>query len=523
MLLFVANVFAQDCYSDNHSKGVTAYNNGKYAEAKRYFQSAQNCDMKPKQNDLISWIGKCDAKINEQKQAQTPKTQPSPSTAPRQNTTPKYYLETSVGSVNDNGSGSIITITIKTNAPHWNYEYVPSWCSIRNKTATSFELQIFSNPNTTSRSDWFNVKTSDGTVVKRITVTQAGKRVLYNLSVSPSVVNDNEGNGKTQTIYVTTNDPNWKVDYLPDWCYVTGRTSSAFVLNVKQNPSSTARNDWFNVKTSDGTVVKKITVTQVGKKVQSVASTPQKLTVSTNSINAQYSGGYIIINVTSTNKWDIYNFPSWCYITNKNNTSFKLNVTKNRRMKPRSDYFQVKTSDGFSAQNIMIRQAAKPSTLSTSLSYFSSWNNDYAGAAIKLGIKAYYMEVKTNFSFKMFGSEYIDERDKQYFKNENVIIDRFSFIQGGSFRWPKRFQINIGGGFGWIVYSGYGYKYNSGYGYKYSSYGILEEYPGLDVECGFNWFFFNQCGLTAGYSFLLTDFDFFEGYSDISCGLIFRW
>ncbi len=63
MLLFVANIFAQDCYSDNRSKGVSAYNNGKYAEAKKYFQSAQNCDMKPRQNDVADWIGKCDEKL----------------------------------------------------------------------------------------------------------------------------------------------------------------------------------------------------------------------------------------------------------------------------------------------------------------------------------------------------------------------------------------------------------------------------------------------------------------------------
>ena len=67
ILAFAINAIAQDCYSDNRSKGVSAYNSGKYAEAEKYFQSAQNCDMKPKQNDLASWIGKCDEKL---KQAQ---------------------------------------------------------------------------------------------------------------------------------------------------------------------------------------------------------------------------------------------------------------------------------------------------------------------------------------------------------------------------------------------------------------------------------------------------------------------
>ena len=65
ILAFVINAMAQDCYSDNRAKGVSAYNSGKYAEAKKYFQSAQNCDMKPKQNDLSTWIGKCNEKMRQ--------------------------------------------------------------------------------------------------------------------------------------------------------------------------------------------------------------------------------------------------------------------------------------------------------------------------------------------------------------------------------------------------------------------------------------------------------------------------
>ena len=78
-LAFVINTMAQaaeeDCYGDNRTKGISSYNSGKYAEAKKYFQSAQNCDMKPKQNDIARWIDNCNKKINEQKQAQTPKQQ----------------------------------------------------------------------------------------------------------------------------------------------------------------------------------------------------------------------------------------------------------------------------------------------------------------------------------------------------------------------------------------------------------------------------------------------------------------
>ena len=83
LLFFAMYGVAQDCYSDNRSKGVSAYNSGKYAEAKKYFQSAQNCDMKPKQNDVTDWIGKCETKLNEQKQSQNQRTQATEQSAPK--------------------------------------------------------------------------------------------------------------------------------------------------------------------------------------------------------------------------------------------------------------------------------------------------------------------------------------------------------------------------------------------------------------------------------------------------------
>lgn len=378
ILAFVINAMAQDCYSDNRAKGVSAYNSGKYAEAKKYFQSAQNCDMKPKQNDIARWIDNCNKKINEKKQAQTPKQATQ--------VAPKLYLETSVGSVNDDGRGSIVTITVKTNASHWNYEYVPSWCSIRNKTATSFELQIYSNPNTTSRSDWFNIKTSDGSVVKRITVTQAGK--LYNLSVSPSVVNDIEGNGKSQTIYVMTNDPNWKIEYLPDWCYVTGRTSSSFVLNIKPNPISAARNDYIRIKTKDGFNEQKISVYQ--GVVYYLSVSPAVVT------DNEGSGKWQKISVTTNVPyWKIENLPDWCYITSKTSSSFVLNIEPNPNTISRNGGFNVKTSDGSVVQKITISQLGKkvPKSISLSPTYFYEYTGNGTTITINVETNANWWEI----------------------------------------------------------------------------------------------------------------------------------
>jgi TPR repeat protein len=62
-------VLAQDCYEKTRSKGISAYSNGKYEDAKKYFDFAKSCDDKPANNDLQAQINRCDEKIAEAKAA----------------------------------------------------------------------------------------------------------------------------------------------------------------------------------------------------------------------------------------------------------------------------------------------------------------------------------------------------------------------------------------------------------------------------------------------------------------------
>ncbi|MBQ4421099.1 MAG: hypothetical protein II878_06090 [Bacteroidales bacterium] len=47
------------CYSKNRSKGISLYNQGKCAEAKKWFNVAKDCPDKPQKNDIATWISKC--------------------------------------------------------------------------------------------------------------------------------------------------------------------------------------------------------------------------------------------------------------------------------------------------------------------------------------------------------------------------------------------------------------------------------------------------------------------------------
>lgn len=56
-----------DCYNHNRSKGISLYDQGKCAEAKKWFNAAKNCPDKPKQNDIQSWIKRCEKCIGSKK------------------------------------------------------------------------------------------------------------------------------------------------------------------------------------------------------------------------------------------------------------------------------------------------------------------------------------------------------------------------------------------------------------------------------------------------------------------------
>jgi formylglycine-generating enzyme required for sulfatase activity len=74
--LLLVSVYAQqppDCYGLYHRKGVEAYNAGNYEKAKEYFAGAlSNCPAseRPKNNDIDSWLKKCDQAIAAEKERQ---------------------------------------------------------------------------------------------------------------------------------------------------------------------------------------------------------------------------------------------------------------------------------------------------------------------------------------------------------------------------------------------------------------------------------------------------------------------
>lgn len=70
-------------------------------------------------------------------------------------------------------SGGTESFTVRTDGSSYDVRLLPSWCTVTSKGASSFTIRCAENTSTSSRSDWFEVKSGDKSV--RIDVSQGGK------------------------------------------------------------------------------------------------------------------------------------------------------------------------------------------------------------------------------------------------------------------------------------------------------------------------------------------------------------
>lgn len=163
------SLFSQDCYTGNRSNGIAAYRNSNYESAKAFFIKALRCPMKPMDNDIETWIAKCNEEIN------------------------KYYITLSTYSVNDDtGEGGSISIHVSTNDSQWFVQHVPSFCSVIDKTTDSFVLKINST-GSFARTDYINITTHNESVIKKITISQSAQQPtasIEKVSVDHNVYED---------------------------------------------------------------------------------------------------------------------------------------------------------------------------------------------------------------------------------------------------------------------------------------------------------------------------------------------
>ena len=271
----------------------------------------------------------------------------------------ELYLTLSAQEINFGASGGTKTINISTNGS-WDIGTKTSSWGHLTKSDNSLSVRIDANTNTSSRTDWFTVKT--GNIEKRVSIKQKGQGTT--LSLSSQDLNF-ESSGGTKTITVTTNG-SWSIGTtMSSWGHLT-KNGNTLEVKLDPNPGTSSRTDWFEIKAGNDT--KRVNVTQKSNE----ASLEVHGYTTNMTKKFKESGGREYFSVkTSANSYETLGVPSWCYIEGKTSSGFTLVCSSNNNYSSRSDYMIVKAAG--KEIRIDISQSGRTSS-STTTNNISSTN-----------------------------------------------------------------------------------------------------------------------------------------------------
>lgn len=238
------------------------------------------------------------------------------------------YLSLSTQELSYIASGGTKTITVTTNG-NWNIGTNNfSWVHL-SKNGDVLTVRIDSNPNTTGRNGSFYINA--GNIEKRVNVMQ--KAESFSLSLSQQEL-DFDASGGTKTITVTTNH-SWSISTgMYSWGHLT-QEGNTLKVRVDANPTTSSRTDWFEIES--GNVTKRVNVLQRAASIT--------LSLSSQELSFEASGGSKTINVTTNGMWSIgTDMDSWGHLT-KDGNILRVRLDANNSSSSRTDWFTIKAGN----------------------------------------------------------------------------------------------------------------------------------------------------------------------------------
>ncbi|MCM1177020.1 MAG: hypothetical protein NC308_00835 [Clostridium sp.] len=283
---------AQDCYNYTRNQGISFYNKGDYNAAKVRFIGAKDCPDKPSDNDLDSWIKKCDTALAEKRQREEEERK-------RRETERKYeykgYMNIhnvefkngdSETTINKYGE-EISAVDAKYIYPRVYYSglantskdiqiYVkiikPDGSLMRGKSSPegyTYSKDITVSPNSYQYlylSGWGNKSGGayvagthtfqlwyNGRMIYQQNFTLKGPKGASYLTINnkTSVSHSFPSSGGTETFYISTDSDGWQTWGVPSFCEIIDKTSTSFTLRCNSNSNSSTRSDYMKVKSGD--------------------------------------------------------------------------------------------------------------------------------------------------------------------------------------------------------------------------------------------------------------------------------
>lgn len=233
--------------------------------------------------------------------------------------------------------------------------------------------------NYTEASNWI-AKCNDALKPKQSTTTSSSNHknatsTAY-LKVDGSSANTTKylmNSSSSITIRVSCSS-SYSVLNIPSWCWVTSKTSSSFVLNYNANPNTYTRYGSIDVSGA-GTSIR-ISLEQAAKvssNSSTTTTTSSSLKVNKTLVVATASGVTDYITVTCNKAWEIQYPSGGMYTATRSGNSIKVVISANTTTSKRTDFFNIRTTDG--KETIKVSLSQSPGSSSGSYSSYNSTRN----------------------------------------------------------------------------------------------------------------------------------------------------
>ncbi len=232
-LCYIAALADEDCDQAVYEAKI-AYNAGNYAKAKSLFDYVVS-ECGANYGNAASWSQKCKDEL-------TPTL-----------TASRTYI--SVGATSGTTSINV------TSNREWKLQNTTSGMFSVSKNGGAVTINYYTNSKSSSRSDYFDIVTLDGSKSVRITIAQSAAAAT--LTVSKTEVSCS-ASGTTEYLTVSCSKV-WEIQYPSGSMYSATRNGNTVTVTINANTSTSSREDFFNIRTTDGSQSVRISLSQSGK------------------------------------------------------------------------------------------------------------------------------------------------------------------------------------------------------------------------------------------------------------------
>ena len=267
------------------------------------------------------------------------------------------FMNVSPPSLSLASDAASFTVSVSTNVDYQvasNVDWITATVS-GTTNASSVTFDVKANEGATAREGIITFTSSDGSMVRTVTVTQAGKEIPQ-LDISPAMFTLTSEEASIEVAveanvkYTVSSSAVWLVSP------VSGLTeSNSLAFDVAANEETSVREATLTFTSEDGSITRTVTVTQAGKEAVS-------LSVSPTSFNLSNEATSVNVSIEANTKYTVSSSAVWLVspvsgLTESNSLTF--DVAANEETSVREATLTFTSEDGSITRTVTVTQAGE--------------------------------------------------------------------------------------------------------------------------------------------------------------------